>query len=574
MFKTIRSKLLIIVGAIFLIPSLFIGIFEYYQASNSLNELGKQNIREKMDIAYLALEAFQENVEFGGITLEDAQEQAKELFIGQSLESGEREFTSAYRFGEDGYMFIVDDTGFVHAHPNLEGQNMYDVEDENGVNYVQEFIAQASQGGGYTEYIHEGSKKIAYSIKYEPWDWTLTGSAFYSDFSAPAKSLLFSLTITIVVTAIIGLIIVLYFVRHMSRPIMSIRDHMMQLAEGDLTIDDVSVKQRDELGQLATSFNEMKQNLQHMIVDIQRNSEQVAATSEQLSASSAESSSASEEVASSIQVISEDTVKTLEGTNDASENVDQMMQRLNDITNRLQHLTEVSEETDTNAKTGFKQLDYAQDQMQKIQASSQNMSSVIMSLGDTSEEIGDVIRIIEDISEQTNLLALNAAIEAARAGEHGQGFAVVADEVRKLSEQSYEATTRVRDLINDVQMNIHETVDAMQEGEKEVASGQEIVDTASDSFAQIQTDIVNVIEMIELINTSVQDINQNGQFIIETIGEAKQLAVESVEHTETVAAAAEEQSASAEEITAASETLAAMAVELQEMVQRFNIERK
>src|SRR5699024_11826732 len=118
----------------------------------------------------------------------------------------------------------------------------------------------------------------------------------------------------------------------------------------------------------------------------------------------------------------------------------------------------------------------------------------------------------------------------------------------------------------------HDSVDAMQAGEKEVASGREIVDTASESFAQIQTDIHNVIEMIGLINTSVQRINQNGQLIIETVGEAKQLAVESAEHTEAVAAAAEEQSASAEEIKAASETLAMMAVALQEMIHRCSIE--
>lgn len=127
-----------------------------------------------------------------------------------------------------------------------------------------------------------------------------------------------------------------------------------------------------------------------------------------------------------------------------------MIQNLIDITNRLENLTKVSGETDTNAKRGFEQLDYAQHQMQKIQSSSENMSKVIRSLGDTSGEIDDVIRMIKEISEQTNLTALNAAIKAARAGEHGQGFAVVADEVKKLSEQSFHAITRVRDLINEV----------------------------------------------------------------------------------------------------------------------------
>lgn len=151
-------------------------------------------------------------------------------------------------------MFVVDDTGYVHAHPHLEGENMYDISDKNGVHDVQEFVKRRTEGGGYTGYIHEGSKKIAYSIGFEPWNWILTGSAFYTDFSALAQNLLISMSITIVITLMIGLFIVLLFVRRMSRPILAIRDYIGQLTKGDLTIDDVAVKQRDELGQLATSF--------------------------------------------------------------------------------------------------------------------------------------------------------------------------------------------------------------------------------------------------------------------------------------------------------------------------------
>lgn len=557
---------------LFLIPALFIGLFEYYQASNALNDQGKQGIEDKVKIALTTLQTIEDAIETGALSLEGGQEQAKEILIGLPTADGNREFTSDYRFGEDGYLFVVDSDGLVHAHPDLEGENTYDIQDPDGLYYVQEFIKNGEAGGGYTEYSHEGDKRIAYSETFEPWGWVLTGSAFYTDFSSPAKNLLISLFSTILGVTVIGIIILVIFVRNLSEPILDVRDHMVSLAKGDLTLGDLDTDRADEIGQLSTSFNEMKQSLRQMILNIQSNSEQVAATSEELSASSEESSSASEEVASSIQVISEDSAETLEGTNEASANLTHMMDHMKEITNHLENLTNVSEQTNTNATTGFEQLDHAQQQMQNIQASSQHMGSVIMSLGDISEEIGEVIGIIEDISEQTNLLALNAAIEAARAGEHGQGFAVVADEVRNLSEESHAATAKVSDLITHIQSTVTDTVEAMQEGEKEVESGQEIVNTASESFAEIQTDINNVIEMITTINSAIQEINSGSENLVQTITGAETLAMETAEHSEAVAAAAEEQSASAEEITAASETLAAMAVELQEMIRTFRLD--
>ncbi|WP_163971898.1 methyl-accepting chemotaxis protein [Oceanobacillus halotolerans] len=571
---SIKTKLIILTGLIFLIPSLFIGLFQYGQASQSLNDLGKEAIRDKVNIAISTLDVLQQEVSNGDLTLEEAQEMAKEELIGVRESDGTRNFTSDYQFGEEGYLFILGDDGKVFAHPTIEGEDMYDAEDENGFQYVQDFIKQSGQGGGYTEYIFEGDEKIAYSATFEEWGWILSGSAFYDDFSAPADNLLWSLAITIGLVSIVGFLVVFFVVSRISKPIITVRDHMLQLADGDLTMDKLVINRKDELGDLGAGFNKMVENLKGMVTIIRDNAEHVASTSEELSASAEESSSTSQEVAASIQNISEDTTNTLEGTNHAKETIESIRDGMTQITENVEDLSKASTETKTKASAGSKKLNKVTEQMHHIQSSSKQMGTVIQSLGDTSEEIGEVISLIEEISDQTNLLALNAAIEAARAGEHGKGFAVVADEVRKLSEQSHQATSQVSDLINEVQTKVSETITVVKEEGKDVEQGRELVDEAGQTFTVINDQIAKVVEMTSAINKSIQEVNLGNEQLIGIVKNAEQIATQTSEHSNSVAAAAEEQSASVQEITAASESLASMATELQAYISRFQLDKK
>src|SRR5947199_3251019 len=135
--------------------------------------------------------------------------------------------------------------------------------------------------------------------------------------------------------------------------------------------------------------------------------------------------------------------------------------------------------------------------MMLIRENVQETSKKIKRLGERSNEIGEIVRIIEDIADQTNLLALNAAIQSAMAGEHGRGFAVVADEIRLLAECSTESTKRIATLVKSIQGDTYEAVVAMEDSTQEVVKGSQLADDAGRSLNSIYSAVERQAKMIE-----------------------------------------------------------------------------
>ncbi|UCZ53577.1 methyl-accepting chemotaxis protein [Bacillus shivajii] len=356
-----------------------------------------------------------------------------------------------------------------------------------------------------------------------------------------------------------------------SRPIIGLAKNAKQLASGDLSIEKLTVKSRDEVYDLNESFNEMTDSLRNMVSQISTNAEQVAASSEELTTSAEETSKATNQITESIQEVATGADNQVQSTNSANQTASEIKSGMQEIAKSVESVIYSSATADEKSANGTKVVENAVKQMGAIDTKTAEIANVVSQLGDKSKEIGSIISLITDVAEQTNLLALNAAIEAARAGEHGKGFAVVADEVRKLAEQSNHSANQIGNLVEDIQKGIDQSVSVMGEGRESVQKGINSVNEAGTEFGSISKSIVDISTQITEVSAAVQQISAGSESMAASVNEAANVAEQSSGYAQTVAASAEEQMASMEEITSAAETLASMAEELQVEVSKFKL---
>ncbi len=372
---------------------------------------------------------------------------------------------------------------------------------------------------------------------------------------------------------IIGIALALIISRAISKPIRQASEAIQKVAEGDLQVQPLKVKTKDEVEDLAHSFNIMVQDLREVVGKVYESSSSVAASSEQLAASAEQSTSASEQVSRMTQ-------SSAEGNERQEGQFKELMNAIHNLNSDIQKVADNSKEmlelTDNTSLLTLKGeafIDHVVGQMNLIQKSVMKASNSIHSLRDRSNEISQITKIITDVAEQTNLLALNAAIEAARAGEHGKGFAVVADEVRKLAEESKRSASQITTMINHIQAETNESVQMMAEENQQVVLGLEETEEANKAFKAISQAMAEVSNKVKDVTASLQQMIAVSDQIMEAVITAKQITEKNVEHSQESAAATQEQYAALEEIASAAQFLAQMAEDLLMIISKFKLEK-
>ncbi|ACY49985.1 MULTISPECIES: methyl-accepting chemotaxis protein [Vibrio] len=529
-----RNKLLLITLIPLLLITTLISVVYYINSSKSLEAELARDRQELIETKKKELQAYM----MMGVT---AIKPLYDTDVNGSNKEAAKEILKAMRFESDGYFFAYDSQGVNTLHaikPSLEGKNLYDLKDENGVAVIAGLIDASQKGDGFLYFswhkptIDAQAPKLGYAEYLSKWDWVLGTGVYIDDIDqqvAMHRELktqeLKEHTLSAVLISVIGLIITSVLtsivVSKGIQPLQHVAASLKDVAAGggDLTAR-LKVESQDEVGEVAAAFNEFMDKLHPLMQDIHRSATTVQTVSQSLNTQTSQASGQMQD-----HCLETDKVVTA---------VTQMSMTAKEVASNTNATAQAIEDANSQVTEAQREVEQAIEGITELVMEIDSTSDAISELSLQTEKITKVLDVIGEIAEQTNLLALNAAIEAARAGEQGRGFAVVADEVRSLASRTQNSTHEIGDMLKQLQNGVSRAVSTMSVSQKrgvktaeESALIQQSLSGVHHSIGTIRDMGIQTASAAEEQSAVAEDINQNLvaiQQIVNNINETLQHA--------------------------------------------------
>ncbi|KLA28751.1 methyl-accepting chemotaxis protein [Bacillus cereus] len=379
--------------------------------------------------------------------------------------------------------------------------------------------------------------------------------------------------LSLVICITVAIILAWWFSGKLVKPIQQIDSKLKELSsqEGDLTAR-LQVSSNDEIGTIATSFNKMLENLQHIINRVQKTSVEVQNASENMLEKTNISREATIRVQSSMSSLNANIQSQASSMEESSTAMDDMTVSVQRIAESASSVTELAVTTSEQANDGSSVIQKSVSQMTTIHDAVNATSEVVERLITHTKYIDTAVQSISNIAEQTNLLALNASIEAARAGEQGKGFAVVADEVRKLAEQSKTAATDINQLLHQIQQDTETASSMMAQGRSEAFEGIHVIREAGNSFTTIVEQVNKVSTQMQDISATAEEMAASAEEMNASLNNIASISTEVSSETAATAQSAEQKVITMNEMTVTARQMKQTVQELDQLVSHFKTE--
>ena len=516
----------------------------------------KSVISSEVQSAISITENYYELAQSGELPEAEAQKKAMEVI-------------RSIRYGDDnsGYLWIdgTDYTLLMHPIlPDQEGNNRYELTDQNDVKIIQEIMKVAKEGG-YNEFYFTKSDgvtvapKVAYSKEFEPWNWVITTGVYEDDIQGVVDNSegvirigqIFDQAISLMagiaaLFAVIIAIVAYILIKRIIQVIEKVKAQLTRVAQGDLTgnLEGKIAQRNDELGAMVRNTNIAMDAFRNSMLSVKNTTDAVESGSSDMKDKTENAVNANEQVATAIGNVAAEVSQQASAVDQMIENVASLADAGKAVSTAVEEALQYMKQLDGNSADMKAKMESMSEESAHMDVNVQEISEKIDVTSKGIQEMETILGSIEEIASETNLLALNASIEAARAGDAGRGFAVVADSIKGLSENTSNELENIRKIISTLVENFKECEKCI---ELVVKSNQSSTESTKD-----------VIESFRIINNDVVSTNEKLTVVHETDEKMMKDIMEIDNQVKVIGQAAESNAAATQEITASSEELTAL----------------
>ncbi|WP_410512195.1 methyl-accepting chemotaxis protein [Paenibacillus sp. BR2-3] len=445
-------------------------------------------------------------------------------------------------------------------------------ENEAGLPSRYKFIKESKSNNGNQETTDEnGENLLAVYSPLQRADWKLAGVVPTSELVKEARPILMTTYIAAGAAAVLAVLLGIWMVRMIARPLARLKNLMIQGAKGDLSVRTEHVSQ-DEIGQLSSSFNLMMERITDLVAQTTETAREVLETAGELGEASRKTAVSAKEIAAATEEIAGGATSLAleaERGNDLTELISRQM---GTVITANQEMDGAARGVGEASERGATQL---KDLLAQTSRTGEMTGALVDRVNNLKETVYSVIKVLDvmkNITQQTNILSLNATIEAARAGEAGRGFMVVANEVRQLADQSKQSIALVAGITDKIMTEMNETVTVLSEVAPLFKEQMSSVKYTSDIFVSVQGQMNDFITSLESVTESINSLNHSQSVLSGAMGNVSAVAEESSATAQEVASLSNEQQNVSDQLVSLSGKLESVSGQLEGKLALFTIE--